>query len=97
MPTYRYLCDNCGTSHEEVNRMSECGNPSPCPECEHPAKMVFTPTIHLYVPSHFRHTTGWNDPDPGDPNWANIGTTNEKQSQVDHSFSGARKRENWDS
>jgi putative FmdB family regulatory protein len=96
MPTYRFKCTVCDHTQEEYKAMSECGLDSKCLECDSPAQMLFTPNRNLYVPRHFQFSSDWHMPDKDDKAaWANIGTTDEKRSQTDHSFDGFLKREGY--
>lgn len=33
MPLYEYVCDACGSTFEQLRRMSEADQPAPCPQC----------------------------------------------------------------
>src|SRR5512138_2521709 len=78
MPTYDYLCDNCGYSFERMQRFSE--EPiKECPECHqlkvrrviHPTGIIFKGS-GWYVTDHGRGSSGGR-PAPG-----NGGTKKEK-------------------
>jgi putative FmdB family regulatory protein len=41
MPLYEFRCDDCGV-FDEWRRMAECALPAQCPDCQTPAKRIFS-------------------------------------------------------
>lgn len=64
MPVYEYRCKECGTAFEIARPMSE-RSAAQCPECDGPARRVFSPVGVAFKGTGF-HNTDYR-PRPSEP------------------------------
>jgi len=55
MPTYDYRCESCATRFEVTRPIGDAADAS-CPDCDAPAKRVFTPVGVVFKGSGFHNT-----------------------------------------
>lgn len=74
MPLYDYECMDfeCGRTFEVWMPVDRRDEHPKCPTCNEKGWRVFSPTVNILVPEHFRHNQRDFLPPKGDPAWAGI-------------------------
>ena len=72
MPLYDWYCIACKVTFEAFAHFDERAGML-CPHCtNHVTRRVFTPTVNILVPEHFRHNQRDFLPEKVDPAWNKI-------------------------
>ncbi|MBA3760129.1 MAG: zinc ribbon domain-containing protein [Gemmatimonadales bacterium] len=72
MPLYDFKCVDCGHEFEARLPVDERGE-TYCQRCgDGMAMKKFTLATYFHVPTHFRYTSGWQNPPKGDARWAEM-------------------------
>lgn len=80
MPTYEYVCDECGAEHEIVQAMTD-PTLTICPACDKPAlRKVFTNVGVVFKGSGFYRTDSRSKSDSGSPAPSTPATTESSSS-----------------